>query len=64
MQRTSGINWNALAMGLPLGIAVGIAMDQWIMGIPIGIMFGIAFGGFSRPTASEETEEPDRSPGS
>jgi hypothetical protein len=40
-----GIDWNAIAMGLPIGIAIGIAMDEWVMGIPIGIAFGIAFAG-------------------
>ncbi|HYH30743.1 MAG TPA: hypothetical protein VD903_10195 [Pseudonocardia sp.] len=60
MQRIRGIDWNAIAMGLPLGVAVGIAMDEWVLGIPIGIMFGIAFaGGRSRCATREEAEPSD-----
>jgi hypothetical protein len=43
MQRFGGVDWNAMAMGLPIGIAIGVGMDNVLFGVPIGIMFGIAF---------------------
>jgi hypothetical protein len=48
MGRNGWIDASSLALGMPLGIAVGFMMDNPAFGIPIGIAFGIAFAAGKR----------------
>jgi hypothetical protein len=59
MQRFGGVDWTAMAMGLPIGIAIGIGMDSVLFGIPIGIVFGIAFAAGRRKPAEEDGGAPE-----
>jgi hypothetical protein len=59
MRCTREIDWNAMAMGLPIGIAIGISMDNVLFGIPIGIMFGIAFAAGRRAPAEGDGGAPE-----
>jgi hypothetical protein len=63
MRCTREIDWNAMAMGLPIGIAIGISMDNVLFGIPIGLVFGLAFAAGRRKSAGEDgdaSEDRDR----
>lgn len=55
MQRIREIDWTAVAIGVPLGIAVGISLDNVFLGIPIGLAFGIAFAVERRKPAGEDS---------
>ncbi|MHA6621923.1 hypothetical protein [Pseudonocardia sp. DLS-67] len=54
MQRIREIDWTAVAMGLPLGLAIGVSLDNVLFGIPIGLLFGIAFAAGRKKPADED----------
>jgi hypothetical protein len=55
MGRNDWIDASSMAMGLPLGIAVGLLMDNVSFGIPIGIVFAIAiYASKARKSAGED----------
>jgi hypothetical protein len=60
MRCTREIDWNAMAMGLPIGLAIGVGMDNVLFGIPIGLMFGIAFAAGRKKSAGEDGASEDR----
>jgi hypothetical protein len=56
MRRNGWIDASSMAMGLPLGIAVGLVMDNVSFGIPIGIVFAIAiYASKTRKSAGEDS---------
>jgi len=63
MQRSGDIDWMAIAMGLPIGIAIGVGMDNVVMGIPIGIILGIAFALGRRKAREDDGAAPEERDG-
>jgi hypothetical protein len=60
MGRDGRIDANSMAMGLPLGIIVGILMDNVAFGIPIGLVFGIALAASkARKSAGDDGGAPE-----
>ena len=56
MLRTEWLDVRSLAMGLPLGVAVGLVLDNLAFGIPIGIVSAIAFSASRARKPSDEEE--------
>jgi hypothetical protein len=65
VQRSGKFDWTMMVLGLPIGIAIGVSMDNVLMGIPIGLMFGIAFASAgSTRSKDKEGDAPDGRAGS
>jgi hypothetical protein len=63
MGRNDWIDASSMAMGLPLGIAVGLVLDNVSFGIPIGIVFAIAIhASRARKSADGDSAPEDRAP--
>ncbi|MBY5162202.1 hypothetical protein [Salsipaludibacter albus] len=56
-----GVAW---AIAIPIGLALGLALDDLVLGVPFVIAFATAFGGFrGLGASSDEPDGPSRGDG-